>query len=99
MRMSLIRTSAFSLASDASAASRLCTKRALKPSAVKTSHNNSQVTESSSTTIKLGASGDTSEHLLNFCANLGKWQRQSKARAMIVGTDYFDFAAMTDRDL
>src|SRR5262249_45022478 len=98
MRMSLITTSAFSLVSEARAASQLWTNRGLKPSAVKTSQSNSQVTGSSSTTINLGALSDTTKHLLGRVA-LAERQGQAKSGAVMVANQEFNLSTMTMRDV
>src|SRR2546430_4734559 len=91
--MSLTSTSGDSRASDAIAASPLCTNCEAKPSAAKTSHNKSQVTGSSSTTISRGASGDIA-YLLGQRLCYRQRQCQTEGHAGPTIFNYFDLTAM-----
>src|SRR5438552_12804780 len=91
--MSLTSTSGNSTASEAMAASPLCTSRDAKPSAAKTSHSRSQVTGSSSTTISRGGSCDI-DYLLGQRLGSDNRQCQTEDHAGPTIGYYFDFPPM-----
>src|ERR1051325_11415489 len=98
MRMSLTSTSGGSPASDESAASPLCAKRALKPSPANTSQSSSHVTGSSSTIMMRGDSCGIAHDLRcqRFHAD-GQCEAERRARTSVA--DRLDLSAVCEGDL